>query len=63
MFVREELHWFLETSYTSTLRSNFNTRAFNSRAIRSVFGHSSKSSGRILTKIGGNDSYRPPGPF
>ena len=27
------------------------------------FGHNSESSGAFLTKIGGNDSYRPPGPF
>ena len=28
-----------------------------------VFGHSSESSGWILTKIGGNDSYKHPGAF
>ena len=26
-------------------------------------GHNSESSGAFLTKIGGNYSYRPPGPF
>ena len=45
------------------IRSNFNSRGVNSRELRRVFGHSSESSGWILTKIGGNCSYRPPGAF
>ena len=45
------------------LRSNLNTREFNSRENYRVFGHNSESSGAFLTKIGGNDSYRPPGPL
>ena len=45
------------------LSSNFDTREFNRRENDRFFGHNSESSGAFLTKIGGNDSYRPPGPF
>ena len=45
------------------IRSHGNSRGVNSRELRRVFGHSSESSGAFLTKIGGNYSYRPPGPF
>ena len=31
--------------------------------ILGFFGHNSVSSGRIWTKLGGNESQRPPGPF
>ena len=43
------------------LRSHGNSRGVNGREVRFVFGHSSESSGWILTKTSGNRSYRPPG--
>ena len=44
------------------LRSNFNSRGVNSRELFWFFGHSSLSHHAFLTKIGGNFSYKPPGP-
>ena len=38
------------------LRSSFNTREFNSRALFWFFGHGKKSLGAFLAKIGGNSS-------
>ena len=49
--------------HKKTLRSNFNSRGVNSRELFWFFGHSSLSHHAILTKIGGNESYRPPGAF
>ena len=45
------------------LRSNFNTRDFNTRDIFQFFDHSSEPQIRIWTKIAGNASYKPPGAF
>ena len=50
-------------SYIFCIRSHGNSRGVNSREVRGFFGHSSESTGWILTKIGGNCSYRPPGAF
>ena len=44
------------------LRSNFNSRGVDSRELFWFFGHSSLSHHALLTKIGGNASYKPPGP-
>ena len=44
------------------LRSNFNSRGVNSRELFWFFGHSSLSQHAFLMKIGGNASYKPPGP-
>ena len=46
----------------SLLRSNFNSRDVNSRELFWFFGHSSLSHHAFLMKIGGNASYKPPGP-
>ena len=44
------------------LRTNFNSRGVNSRELFCFFGHSSLSHHAFLMKIGGNASYKPPGP-
>ena len=48
--------------YQTLLRSNFNSRAVNSRAIFGFFGHNSKPRGPFGVLLGGNSSHRPPGP-
>ena len=48
--------------YFLDLRSNFNSRGVNSRELFCFFGHSSLSHHAFLMKIGGNASYKPPGP-
>ena len=45
------------------LRSNFNSRGVNSREHVRFFGHNSAPRRLIGTRIGGNESYRPPVPF
>ena len=44
------------------IRSNVNSRGVNSRELFLFFGHSSLSHHAFLMKIGGNASYKPPGP-
>ena len=51
---------------TDLFYTNLGNKSLNSLFIHlkgPIFGHNSESSGAFLTKIGGNDSYRPPGPF
>ena len=52
-----------DVNKSGILRSNFNTRELNSRELFWFFGHRKKSLGAFFWKIGGNSSYRPPGPF
>ena len=50
-------------AYEKPLRSNFNSRDFNGLENVRFFYHKSAPWRRRGTKIGGNESYRPPGPF
>ena len=45
------------------LRSKFNTRYFNTRYFFWFFGHNSLPRKFWGAPLGGNSSYRPPGPF
>ena len=54
---------YFHVSVVFSIRSHGNSRGVNSREVRGFFGHSSESTGWILTKIGANCSYKPPGAF
>ena len=45
------IFWYV---FQDFLRSHGNSRGVNSREVRGFFGHSSESTGWILTKFGGN---------
>ena len=45
------------------IHSKLDYREFNSRDLFLFYGHNSAPWRRIGSRIGGNESYRPPGPF